>query len=408
MGSHLLTYAIAVSTLLSSGLATGTEKPTGQPTTAQPTVKNPATAAETAQSDYSVQVGAYQSIRRAKIVRSILGNLAPAEIHALTTDENQKVYRVLVGRFKTSKEAKEFIEQNRFHKFFPDLWVNAVRIDSASRAIASVGADGTSTDDVDPYKLNMNLHCEKNRKVGQYQAQFTPEAGEKRAALEVDVNWACYPDAPVNYRALEQELRPSYAFISPLTAFGTLSGTNASGSFSRFGFGYGARVGLFKNFGPVGPVVEYRLLNQRYSAQGILDFVWKHQVSAGVRLPVAKRLLIEPTMALSSQHFLTGTEYVSKFLPQIGMQGVFTLLEPKPKSMLDVMGGFHYLFPTSSETLSMNQGLKFSAALRARHYSGGYWGGDWYVEYAYQTRDGATLEQAESALTVGVSFLILP
>lgn len=372
--------------------------------------------------DYGVQIGAYTSIRKAAIVKSIVENLAPARVDRILGDgggdSRETLYRVVVGRFKTMHEAERFARESRLKRLFPKLWMNPVSLE-AEPPIKPGHKVSDEELGVDPYHVEMALHCQDNKRHGTYRALLQPEPETKGSEVQLEVNWNCIPDPKENWRAAEAERNPTYFQLAPVASLGSLSTTNTvTGDLLKSTFSYGILVSAFKSLGGVGPTMEYRLLNRRYEglAGGLnaIQFAFEHRAQVGMRLPFGHRFEIEPHFGFYTQLFHDGTSPATAaisqaWVPHAGGKARLHLIHIRDRAGVSLTAGYSFLFPTNWSGFNVNTGMEIMAQLRARNFFPSWWGTDWFMEYRYLNQGaGNTTSQIESQFVMGVSLLISP
>lgn len=355
---------------------------------------------------FTIQVGTYQSVRRAQILRSTLENISPARIDEIEGDQGQPMYRVVVGKFPTAKEAKEFSDRHFFPKLFPRVWVHPVA-DPKGYVVATSEANTKLLDD--PYLVQVNLHCQDGRRRGTHLTTLRPEPELRGSEVELAVNWNCYLDAPENWKKREDAIRPSHFFIAPQMGFGTLKGALDQ---QRSDFNYGGEVGLFRNFGAAGTGFAYRLLNRRFTASGdILDFALDHRVRGWVSMNISERLALVPEFEfqrrplLVSNEAATGVEYAYRYLTAATLRADFQLFQIGERGRTYVSPKLQIIGGSDQDGLRIENGTAWGVELRTRSFFQEHVAGDWFVNYSSLTQNTSRGNQAETMVTIGFSVL---
>jgi hypothetical protein len=369
---------------------------------------------------FSLQLGSYTSVRLAGFLRKTVSTLAPARIDQIELPNGGgMVYRVLLGTFDNVREAEEFATENRLYKLFPKLWIDPVQVD-ASKAPKPGSEFERVPDDVpdqDPYTLKVDLHCAEGGKYGEYLARFSPNDEHAKGRIDVDLHWNCGPGDGTDWSMKDLERNPSYLGFTAFAGSGSLSAESATaGSLSRSIFAYGIQLSAFRSFRGVGPTLEYRLTNSRFSGDGVLPsplFDIDHRFFAGARLPFAHRFELEPQLGLAQTRFFSGATpdeaaFHKVFVPQVGARVRARVLEITGRASIDLAAGYRLILPTTDSVVSSSTGSNLHFQVRARHFAPSHWGGDWYMELertSVGTRDAQALTQGETRFSVGATFL---
>lgn len=365
---------------------------------------------------YYIQVGAFPTLRQASYLRSVIQNLGPSRV-----EKTGQTYRVLLGQFGDAEKAEAFIQETRLRTLFPALWVDILTSDIADGPGNGVTEVPLTEQEKDTRTINVGLYCgsegPKAERRGSYLAQFTPDPGQADATPSMEIKWSCINSAQVldDWAQKNRERNPSYLGVAPLIAMGSLSQSGgALGELGLSHFSYGLQLSAFKSLGGIGPVLEYRLINARYSGgSGTPTPIFDLQQSAmaGVRLPFAHRFEAEPLAGFVTQSFLQGTtlgdaSFKSIWTPHISGRLRLRVIEFTDRASLDLSGGFGYFVPATNSEIDGASGSVVTGQFRLRHFSNEGWGSDWFVEYNSYVRSSNGATQGESMLRIGVSFLL--
>jgi hypothetical protein len=365
---------------------------------------------------YAIQVGAYSTLKKAAVVRGILQNVAPSQVERIKGDQDETLYRILVGNFPSIKKAEEFAQDHRLKDLFHDVWTNALTLEAPTPESGREIVSQTELDQ-DPYYLQFSLYCDKGRFHGKYNTEIKPDPQGNNHDLEIKLNWNCIPDPYEKFAARDERRNPSHLFIAPLVGLGSVTAVDSLvGTGSQSDFSYGFEVGGFKSFGGIGPTLEYRFLDHRYSlALGgtQTQFVTTHRVLVGARLPLSHRFEFQPLFGFYTENFYQGASvstaiFSSSLLAQAAIRATIHLIEVEDRAWLNLTGGFHYLFPTTTATAVIQSGFEWTGKIQSRTFFNDNEGGgiDWFVEYSSRTQNTATLTQSESLFLIGVTALI--
>jgi hypothetical protein len=369
----------------------------------------PARKPSSSDKTFSIQVGAFNSLRKSAVIRSLLKNLGEVKVERIHTDENQSLYRVLLGNFKSTDEANEFAKSHQLSKLFEGVWINSVEITKSESEIIP-----PETLDQDPYVVHIQLYCEEKKKYGDYFAELQPDEKDSQRNVELKLSWNCIPNLSERWLAKDEERSPSHFFVTPLFGLGNVNASDSSwGSLNRFDLSYGVELGAFKSLGGMGPTFEYRILNHRLSGDSQVaapEFKLTHRALLGARLPLSHRLEFQPLFGLFTSNFIEGTsisqlQMDQTLLSQLGFRATWHLLELTDRTWFNVTAGFSHLFGSTQDSLTIQSGTEVSLKFQARHFFRNDWGIDWFFEYFNHSQGTSSLQQSNSLVLVGVSAL---
>ncbi len=355
---------------------------------------------------FTVQVGTYQSIRRAQILRSTLENIGPSRIDEIQGDHGEPMYRVLVGKFKSSQEAREFSDRHFFPKLFPRVWVHPV---ADMSGVTSSSSDLNTKLLDDPYLVQVNLHCQDGRRRGTQMTTIRPEPELRGSEVDIAVNWNCYLDAPESFHKRDEELRPSHVFLTPELQTGTLKGAQDS---QRSEFSYGGEIGAFRNFGAFGAGLGYRLLNRRFTGTpDLLDFALDNTLRTWVSIHFRENFSITPEFEFRKRPMLiTGLtsgalEYYSTILPAVSLRADIELLNIGERTRIYLTPRYQLIGTSTSDGITISTGTSWYVELRTHSAFQERVAGEWFARYGAISQPTSAGNQSETQFTFGFSIL---
>lgn len=370
---------------------------------------------------YFVQLGAYSTLREAAFLRRAVQNLGPVRVERVGN-----TYRVLLGRFGDAEAAEKFVADHRLRSLFPALWIDVLTTDISGGPGNGAAEIPLAEQEKETQTVNVDLYCGasaegegdgKPRRRGRYVAQFTQENGQPPANPAMEIRWSCATGnrEADDWREKDKERNPSFVGVAPVTAMGSFSNTGGTlGDLGLTHFSYGLQLSAFKTLGGIGPLLEYRLINARYSGGSgnpTPIFNLQHSILVGARLPFAHRFEIEPMAGFVNQPFMTGSSiadatFKNVWTPQLGGRVRARVFELSNRASIDLTVGYgHYLSASGADAASEGGSL-ITGQLRARHFSSDTWGADWFFEFNSIARNGDGFSQSESLFRFGVTFLL--
>ncbi len=360
-----------------------------------------------------------------------MNNLSPSRVEGIDDPKGGKVYRVLVGQFRSLRQADGFISENRLKKLFSERWVNAVRVDHSDvrpdQNVRKPGDPEPKESEVsDPYQLTAQLNCEGTRQ-GEYKAQFKPDPEVKGSEVIVKVQWECTiknPLAPSENKKTDepkpvekgpQEGLPSYFALSGIGGYASVSANHPTlGNVSPAGIVYGGEFSAYSNlWHGIGPVLDYRFVARRTQLAGAYQTSFDQRLNAGVNLPLGRFFDFQPVLGFFSQNFIAddgaGTQvFNTLYIPQFGLNVRLNILRPREGVSIDLMGKANYLIPLVLGAGEVTSGFQFGGALRTRMIYPKSFGGDWFLEYTYRMQSHTSVWQTESNFIGGLTILLSP
>jgi hypothetical protein len=360
---------------------------------------------------FTVQVGAYSKLRKAAAVRAILEAIGTAKVEKIHGEKDEVLYRVLIGTFATAQKAQDFINSHHIRDVFKGVWVNIIDLESPPQESGEELVPDSEVDN-DPYSLQVNLYCEQNKRYGQYKWDLKPDPKNPNHDVDIKINWNCIPDPYDKWAAKDEYRNPSHIWIAPLFGIGSISANDSSaGSASRFDLAYGADIGAFKSFGGIGPTVEYRILNHSLSlnaggspSQSVLT----HRALLGFRLPISHRFEFQPLFGFYTEYLYSGATgtFTDPLLLQAGARVTWHILELENRAWFNLIFGYHYLLPSTTNTFTVSSGSEWNVRLQSRAFFQDSGGIDWFLEYSSRAQSTPTLQQTDSLMLLGISALI--
>lgn len=362
---------------------------------------------------FTVQVGAYNSLRKAALLRSLLKEIGPVQVERIHSEKYESIYRVLVGEFDTEEQARRYLEAHHFKDLFKNVWINAISLggsdpDHPNEIIPE------DTLEQDPYVVNVNLQCTNGRKYGTFKTELKPDEKDIQKDVDLKVQWNCISDIRERWLAKDELRSPSHVGLSALVGMGSLDLNDTTlGALSRSDFAYGLDFKAFRSFGGIGPTFEYRLINHRYTGSAAAispQFFMTHRFLVGARLPISHRFEFQPTFGYFTHGFLQGATansavVVDPFLSQVGIRFIYHFLELEDRTWFDLIGGYNYILPSSSALFTVNSGYDWSAKIQTSHFNRDNWGLNWFFEYSSRSITTPGFTQGDSLFLLGVSAL---
>ena len=96
----------------------------------------------------------------------------------------------------------------------------------------------------------------------------------------------------------------------------------------------------------------------------------------------------------------------SALVMQAALRFRYKLVEMNERAFFDLTGGYHHLFGSETDTLDVRAGSMVTLALRARHFFPSGYGADWFAEYGLTSQKANGVDQSESRVIVGLTFMI--
>src|SRR5690606_36049492 len=103
---------------------------------------------------YTVQVGAYPTLKQAAYLRAVVENLGPVRV-----EKAGETYRVLLGRFGDEAEAEKFVTKYRLKQLFPNLWVDVISSDISGGPGNGANEIPLAEQEKDTRTVNVDLYC---------------------------------------------------------------------------------------------------------------------------------------------------------------------------------------------------------------------------------------------------------
>ncbi|HTL12767.1 MAG TPA: SPOR domain-containing protein [Bdellovibrionota bacterium] len=330
-------------------------------------------------------------------------------------------YRVLVGTFKTRKEAERFVATAQLRGEVPDLWIHHDINREWEPKAPSTGADGaapsleahTPTPPVLPaateapaVPLEVSLHCDGEDEVDggarryRTRVQVNPATGHED--MEVAVRWDCNP------KRISRWSPPTHVGVVPQMRF--LSTQSGASSASRASWGLGLEA--YKNVGGWGPTLEYTFLRPGYMTNGSLlhaPFTSRHEARLGLLFPFSPRFSAQLRGGVATTQFLmSGTGIHSVFredlLPVLGLRLAARLVKWEKGTEFILGGGYEYIFSAVEAGRSVYSGMRWDAAIRLRTSLGPASDAESFFGYESTRQTASDHSVAEGAWTMGVSI----
>ncbi len=366
---------------------------------------------ETSNKEITIQIGTYNTLRKAATLRSILKEIGTIQVERIQSENKETLYRVLVGDFKTVEDANQFIKNYRLRDLFKDVWVNTIMIDTLNtQSIVS-----TDTLEKDPFFIQVNLACENGQHYGTLKTELHPDEKNSSRDVDLNVNWNCIANPTERWQAKDEKRSPTHLFIGALLGAGSLGMTdNTLGTTSRTDFSYGFQLGGFRSFGGTGPTFEYRLVNHRYNGSADTQspqFFMAHRFLVGARLPVSHRLEFQPLLGFYTQSFLQGASdsvatLVDPLLSQVAIRTTLHLIELDQQAWFDLVASFHYLFPGTTPLFTLSSGYEYNLKIQTSSFFPDRLGINWFFEYSTKSLPSTTFTQNDTLFLLGITALI--
>ncbi len=364
-----------------------------------------------------IQIGAFQSARKAAWAAALLEGIGPARVERIQGESKSTIYRVLVGNFQTMEEAKRFVAETRLKAIFPSLWINAVQLENQE-----IPSEPPTPAELarDPYFIQLNLHCDEGRKAGETTTLLQPESDA--AKVEYKISWSCIPDTYSAAARADMENHPSRWSLIPQFAIGSLSTSQgAAGNLNRSVLAYGAAASYHRNWGGLGAFIELRALASAYTGDvpttGTRDMLIDSALELGGRIVLTPRLVLEPWFGGRTTHYLLGTtpsdvHFEEFFQFASGLRGHWALFQLSDRGSVDLTGGIGTLLPLNTGTLNIPTSLLWSAGISVHRFFNPKWSSLWSLRYESIaqsiTQSSASMTQAESRLFLGFTISFAP